>query len=196
MNHHPISNSSPRAATGVAVSRACSARAVVLATFAIGLALLLAACGPGGSPDAPGSDGELRFQWVAPDGFPATVSLHRALDGQRTGETHAYPSGEAPLLGEALADRVLRVRLDEPQRVVLRLNNQRGEPLRFWVAPHLPRPHSGDTALMAQCLCTGEVYEVPAGGSWARVLEFGIRRRGAVTPLGVTHVIVLGELPQ
>lgn len=184
MNRHPV-----------AALRVRSTRAVVLATFAIGLALLLAACGSGDDPNLPSPDGELRFQWVAPDGFPGTISLHRALDGQTTGETRAYPPGEEHPIGEALTNGILRVRLDEPQRVVLRLNNPRGESLRFWVAPHLPQPHAGDAALMAQCLCTGEVYEVPAGGSWTRVLEFGIRRRGAVTPLGITHVIVLGELP-
>lgn len=165
-------------------------------TFAIGLALCLTACKSSDGSDLPGPDGELRFQWVVPDGFPATVSLHRTLDGQTTGDTHAYLPGEAPSHGEALASGILRVRFDEPQRVVLRLNNPRGESLRFWVAPHLPQPHAGDAALMAQCLCTGKVYEVPAGGSWTRVLEFGVRRRGAVTPLGVTHVIVLGELPR
>lgn len=185
-----------RPPTGVTAPRAPSARAAVIATLAIGFALLLTACRPGDGSSAAGPDGELRFQWVVPDGFPATVSLHRALDGQTTGETHAYLPGEAPSPGEALANGVLRVRLDEPERVVLRLDNPRGESFRFWVAPHLPQPHAGHTALMVQCLCIGEVYEVPAGGSWTRVLEFGIRRRGAVTPLGVTHVIVLGELPQ
>ncbi len=176
--------------------RAPSARASVIAILAIGFALLLTACRSGDGSSAAGPEGELRFQWVAPDGFPATVSLHRSRDGQTTGETRTYPPGEEPQIGEALTNGILRVRLDEPQRVVLKLDNPRGESLRFWVAPHLPQPHAGDTALMAQCLCTGEVYEVPAGGSWTRVLEFGIRRRGAVTPLGVTHVIVLGELPQ
>lgn len=130
-----------------------------------------------------------------PDGFPA-VSLYRALDGQATGETRAYVAGEAARLCEALPDGTLNGRLDEFQRVVLKVDNPGSEPLRFWVTPHLPQPHEGDAALMSQCLCTGAVYEVPAGGSWTRVLEFGIHRRGAVTPLSVTHVIVLGEVPK
>ena len=141
-------------------------------------------------------DSELRFHWVVPDGFPATVSLYRALDGQPTGETHDYAAGESSQLGEQLSDGVLRGRFDEAQRVVLKVDNPGIEPLRFWVAPHLPQPHEGEAALMVQCLCVGAVYEVPAGGSWTRVLEFGIRRRGAVTPLSVTHVIVFGEPPQ
>lgn len=141
-------------------------------------------------------DSELRFHWVVPDGFPATVSLYRALDGQPTGETHYYVAGESPQLGKQLSDGVLRGRFDEAQRIVLKVDNLGSEPLRFWVAPHLPQPHEGDKVLMAQCLCTGAGYEVPARGSWTRVLEFGIRRRAAVTPLSVTHVIVLGDAPQ
>jgi hypothetical protein len=42
---------------------------------------------------------------------------------------------------------------------------------------------------------TGEVYEVPAGGAWTRVMEFGVTRRaGLEGPIALTHVIVRGEL--
>lgn len=171
--------------------RVCSAVAL-----AVGLALLVAGCTAGFEPTATRAGSELRFHWVVPDGFPATVSLHQALDTQPTGETRAYAPGGPARVGQVLSDGVLRSRLDEAQRLVLKVDNHSKEPLRFWVAPHLPQPHEGDSALMVQCLCTGEVYEVPAGGSWTRVIEFGIRRRGAVTPLGITHVIVLGEVPR
>lgn len=163
---------------------------------AVGFALLVGGCATGIERSATRADSELRFHWVVPDGFPATVSLYRALDVQRTGETRAYAPGESAQLGEVLSDGVLRGRLDEAQRLVLKIDNRSSKPLRFWVAPHLPQPHEGEAALMVQCLCTGAVYEVPADGSWTRVIEFGIRRRGALSPLGVTHVIVLGEVPR
>lgn len=140
--------------------------------------------------------GELRFHWVVPAGFEGAVSLYRAPADRASGDTRTHGTGEAVTVGEALPDGRLPVRLDEPQRILLRVDNRGTTPLRFWAPPHLPLPHEGDAALMAQCLCTGAVYEVPAGGSWTRVLEFGIRRRGAVSPLGVTHVIVLGEPPR
>ncbi|TAK77387.1 MAG: hypothetical protein EPO16_05555 [Dehalococcoidia bacterium] len=160
------------------------------------MALLITGCATGAGRGSPRAESELRFHWVVPEGFTAAVSLYRALDVQPTGETRTYPPGASVQLGDALGDGVLRGRLDESQRLVLKIENQGPEPLRFWVAPHLPLPHEGEVALMAQCLCTGAVYEVPAAGSWTRVIEFGIRRRGAVTPLSVTHVIVLGEAPR
>lgn len=168
----------------------------LVVAFTVGVALLVVGCATGVGRKAPLAESESRFHWVVPDGFPATVTLYRALDIQATGETRTYAPGESARLGDRLTDGVLRGRLDEAQRLVLKIENHSPEPLRFWVAPHLPLPHEGEVALMAQCLCTGAVYEVPAAGSWTRVIEFGIRRRGAVTPLSVTHVIVLGEAPQ
>ena len=164
--------------------------------FVASLAVLATGCAGGAGRDASSPDAELRFRWVVPDGFPAAISLHRALDDQATGETRAYVAGEVARLGEALRDGMLKGRFDESQRVVLKVDNPSNESLRFWVTPHLPQPHEGDDALMAQCLCTGAVYGIPAHGSWTRVLEFGTRRRGAVTPLTLTHVIVLGEVPK
>ena len=99
------------------------------------------------------------------------------------------------VLGEEIAGGNMRVTLDEPQRVVVVLRNPLDRPVRFWVAPHLPTPHSAESALMTRCLCTGETYEVPARGTWMRVLELGIRRREAVDTLVITHVVTLGEAP-
>ena len=98
-------------------------------------------------------------------------------------------------IGEAIAGGDLRVTLDEAERVVAVLRNPLDRPVRFWVAPHLPTPHSAEHALMIRCLCTGETYEVPANGTWMRVLELGIRRRDAVDTLVVTHVVTVGEAP-
>ena len=81
-----------------------------------------------------------------------------------------------------------------PPRIAV-VRNPLDRPVRFWAAPHLPTPHSAEQALMIRCLCVGETYEVPAGGTWMRVLELGIRRRDAVDTLVVTHVVTLGEAP-
>jgi hypothetical protein len=46
------------------------------------------------------------------------------------------------------------------------------------------------------CLCTGEQYEAPPGGTWTRVMSLGLNRRAGTTePVTVTHVVVLGDLP-
>jgi hypothetical protein len=77
------------------------------------------------------------------------------------------------------------------------LRNESAAPLRFWVAPHLPVPHLAADGLLMFCLCTGEIYEVPGGGTWTRVMEFGVTRRsGLQNPLTLTHVIVPGEPPR
>ena len=50
--------------------------------------------------------------------------------------------------------------------------------------------------LVITCLCMGELYEVPAGGSWRRVVEYGLSRRSDVRePLSITHVFTRGALP-
>ncbi|MGE3858183.1 MAG: hypothetical protein AB7G21_14610 [Dehalococcoidia bacterium] len=167
-------------------------------------ALLVAACAlllalPACTAGAPARGAELRVRWVLPEAFPATVTLHRALPGQSTWLMRSYPSGEAPEVGRDIGEEIpggdLRVTLDEAQRVVAVLRNPLDRPVRFWVAPHLPTPHSAEPALMIRCLCTGETYEVPAHGTWARVLELGIRRRDAVDTLVVTHVVTVGDAP-
>ena len=151
---------------------------------------------------------ELRVRWVLPEAFPAQISLHRALRAQPSWQMKTFAAGErieasasglggagGGVLGEEIASGNLRVTLDEPQRVVVVLRNPLDRPVRFWVAPHLPTPHGAEPALIIRCLCTGETYEVPAHGTWMRVLELGIRRREAVDALVITHVVTLGEAP-
>lgn len=168
------------------------------------LALLIAASVlllalPGCTASTPAGGAELRVRWVLPEAFPATVTLHRPVEGQPAWLTKSYPAGEAPRIGSDIGEEItggnLRVTLDEAQRVVAVVRNPLDRPVRFWVAPHLPTPHSAESALMVRCLCVGETYEVPAHGTWMRVLELGIRRREAVDVLVVTHVVTLGEAP-
>ncbi len=168
----------------------------VLLVVALAAALALSACGAARQPDR---GAELRVRWVLPQAFPATVTLHRLVAGEPVWLMKTFPANAPPQLGrdigEVIADGNLRVTLDEAQRVVVVLQNPLDQPVRFWAAPHLPTPHSAEPALMIRCLCTGETYEVPAHGTWMRVLELGIRRRDAVEALIVTHVVTLGDAP-
>jgi hypothetical protein len=76
------------------------------------------------------------------------------------------------------------------------LTNASEEPFRFWAAPHLPLPIEAEPDLVITCPCTGELYEAPAGGSWRRVVEYGLSRRSDVRePPSITHVSTRGELP-
>ena len=175
-----------------------STRLIRIALLLAGLSMALALAGCGASK-APAGGAELRVRWVLPPAFPATITLHRALPGEPAWLMKSFPAGQSHEvgrdMGEVIADGNLRVRLDEAQRVVAVVRNPLDRPVRFWVAPHLPTPHSAEQALMIRCLCVGETYEVPAGGTWMRVLELGIRRRDAVDTLVVTHVVTLGDAP-
>src|SRR5690606_25817825 len=102
---------------------------------------------------------------------------------------------EQPEGGEEIPGGILRAAHGEPRRIIAPLQNHADEPVRVWVAPHLPTPHLGEQDLAMLCLCTGDVYAVPAGGSWTRVMGFGVTRRaGLESPLVLTHVIVRGEI--
>lgn len=171
-------------------------RAVGLPLALACAALLLAACAPhdAARPAAAGGS-ELRVRWALPEGFPARVRLYRALPDQPTWQTRTAAPGEAVASGVEIVDGVLPVTLDVPERVLVVIENPLDRAVRFWVAPHLPTPHRADTALMTRCLCVGDTYEVPARGTWTRVIELGIRRRDAVPVLVVTHVVTLGEAP-
>ena len=173
-----------------------SPRRTALLLLCLSMVLLLASCGATKAPE-PGA--ELRVRWVLPQAFPATITMYRPLADQPAWLMKTFPADQPPQpgrdLGEPIADGTLRVTLDEAQRVVVVLQNPLDRPVRFWAAPHLPTPHSAEPALMIRCLCTGDTYEVPAHGTWMRVLELGIRRRQAVDTLAVTHVITLGDAP-
>ena len=161
--------------------------------------VLFAALSACGTSSPPRRGAEIRVRWVLPESLPAAVTLHRTLPDQSTWLMRTLPAGEDLAVGrdvgEVIADGNLRVTLDEAQRVVVVVSNPLDQPVRFWVAPHLPSPHSAEHALMIRCLCTGETYEMPARGVWMRVLELGIRRRDAVDTLVVTHVVTVGEAP-
>ncbi|MFA7249076.1 MAG: hypothetical protein WC273_05525 [Dehalococcoidia bacterium] len=167
-------------------------RLAPLVQFVLMAALIaLPACGAAVPPRNP----QVQVRWVLPESFPAQITLHRALANQPTWQTLTFAKGEHPELGEEIAGGNMLVTLDVPERVVVVLRNPLDHPVRFWVAPHLPTPHSADPTLMTLCLCIGVTYEVPARGTWTRVIELGMRRRDAVDTLVVTHVIALGEVP-
>lgn len=169
------------------------------------LLLSLVACGetdepgdePGGAAGAPGAlPVEMHVHWEIDRDFPATISIHEAPADRAVYETRSYEAGETPVVGAEIMDGILRAPYSEPRRFIALLENHGDEPVRFWVTPHLPVPYVGEQGLVMMCLCTGEVYEVPAGGSWTRVMEFGVTRRaGLEGPVALTHVVVRGEPP-
>jgi hypothetical protein len=173
-----------------------AARAVALAVVAAGIV----ACGGGTVAPSTGArlPVEMHLLWVMDSAFPATVAVHEAPTGQALYETRSYEADVTPEVGPEIADAILRAPYGEPARFVALLRNESDEALRFWVAPHLPTPHVSEQGLMMFCLCTGEVYEVPAHGSWTRVMEFGVTRRAELDgrPIALTHVIVPGETPR
>lgn len=161
------------------------------------LAVLLVGCGE----DRPGTAVpgalplEIHVRWEVDEAFPATITIHEPPPAQALYEMHTYATGEPAVVGEEIAGGVMWADYSEPRRFIARLQNQSDEDVRFWVAPHLPIPHVSEQGLMMFCLCTGEVYAVPAGGTWTRVMEFGVTPRAALEgPVALTHVIVRGEL--
>lgn len=167
-------------------------RRIGLTAALLGWALLAASCARTGAPER---GAELRVQWVLPREFPAHVSLHRLGAAGESPVMRTYERGVEPSLGAAIEDGVLRVDLDRAETVQVVLRNPLDRPVQFWVAPHLPVPHAAEPALMIRCLCTGETYEVPAGGTWVRAVQLGIRRRQAVERMTIAHVITMGDAP-
>lgn len=167
-------------------------RRIGLAAVLLGWALLAASCAQTGAPER---GAELRVQWVLPREFPALVSLYRPGPHGESPVMRTYERGVEPAVGAAIEDGVLRVELDRAETVQVVVRNPLDHPVRFWVAPHLPVPHAAEPALMIRCLCTGETYEVPAGGTWVRALQLGIRRRQAVERMTIAHVITVGDAP-
>ena len=161
----------------------------------LGVAVVLGGCAGGdGGADAVV---EIQVRWVV-DSLPAgtEVAIFEALDDDVLTSTVSYEAGESVPVGAPIADGVLRTGFDEPARFVVVLTNVSEESFRFWAAPHLPLPMAAEPDLVITCLCTGELYEVPAGGSWRRVVEYGLSRRSDVRePLSITHVFTRGELP-
>ncbi|MCK9485557.1 MAG: hypothetical protein M0R73_02480 [Dehalococcoidia bacterium] len=165
---------------------------------------MLAACGGGDAADgaASGIDGagsalpvEMHVRWVLDSDFPATMTIHEPPEGQHVYEVHSYEAGEQPVVGAEIPDGILHERWGQARRFIALLTNESNEAVRFWVAPHLPTPYVAQQGLMMFCLCTGEVYEVPPGGSWTRVMEFGVTRRANLEgPIALTHVVVRGEM--
>ena len=169
-----------------------SMRRLISVTALIAWAVLAASCARGGVPER---GAELRVEWVLPQEFPARILMHRVAPERSVPVMQAFERGVEPALGAAIEDGVLRVELDRAETVLVVLQNPFDRPMRFWVAPHLPVPHSAESALMIRCLCTGETYEVPAGGTWVRAVQLGVRRREAVERMVVAHVITMGEAP-
>jgi hypothetical protein len=166
----------------------------LLALACLGVLALTAGCGGSEatvtSGDAPV---EIQVRWEIDPSFPATI--HEPPAGQDVYEIHAYRPGEAAEVGTEIAGGVFYAEYSEPRRFIARLQNESDEPVRFWVSPHLPTPHVSEQGLTMFCLCTGEVYEVPAHGTWTRVMEFGVTRRANLEgPISLTHVIVRGEI--
>ncbi len=176
------------------------ARVPALAVALVVAGGLAAACGavseaPEGTPASPGLPVEMHVRWVVDSAWPATVTVHEPPAGQALYEVRTYEAGETPEVGSLIPDGVLRARYSEPRRFIAQVRNETDQAVRFWVAPHLPVPHVTEQGLMMFCLCTGEVYEVPAHGAWTRVMEFGVTRRSDLEgPIALTHVIVGGEI--
>lgn len=169
-----------------------TARRLGVAAALLAWTVLAASCARAGTTER---GAELRVEWVLPREFPARVSMHRVASGGEPPVMRTYERGVEPVLGDAIADGVLHVDLDRAETVLVAVRNPLDRPVRFWVAPHLPVPHAAESALMIRCLCTGETYEVPAGGTWVRAVQLGVRRREAVERLVVAHVVTLGDAP-
>ncbi len=158
---------------------------------------LLGGCGSDGRSSGPSGEPpvEIHVRWEIDDSFPASITVHEPPSDQELYEVRTYGPGETAAVGDEIPGGVLRTDFGEPRRFIARLENHGDESVRFWVAPHLPLPHVSEQGLMMFCLCTGTVYEVPAGGTWTRVMEFGVTRRADLEgPIALTHVIVRGEL--
>jgi hypothetical protein len=166
--------------------------------LALVAALLFAACGGDADDNDPATAPvEIQVRWVV-DSLPIGVEIEifEAHPDDRLMAANSYAEGDPVPLGAPIPDAILRTGFDEPARFVMLLRNRSAESFSFWAAPHLALPIQAETDLVITCLCTGELYEVEAGGSWRRVVEYGLSQRSDVRePLSITHVFTRGDLP-
>jgi hypothetical protein len=161
----------------------------------IGVAMIFSGCAA--PDDLAEAAVEIQVRWAV-DSLPAgtEVTIFEALHDDVLSSTTSYAAGESVPVGAPIADGVLWTEFDEPARFVVVLTNSSDQSFTFWVAPHLPLPMEAEPDLVITCLCMGELYEVPEGGSWRRVVEYGLSRRSDVRePLSITHVLTRGALP-
>jgi hypothetical protein len=157
----------------------------------LAFAWLASACGQSASAAT-----ELRFEWRSGEGFAGDVSIHEAFPDQPQAETLMFREGDEPRLGPEIPGGVVHSEVGAVARVVVVVRNPTGEPLRFWVTPHLPQPYTAERGLVMHCLCTGQQYEITPRGMWTRVIEGGLSpQAGTRGPVVITHAFIAGEVP-
>ena len=135
----------------------------------------------------------LKLAWEYQD-FQGEILAFEPPQGAKLLETASYEKGKEVPKGAAITDGVVFVKPGEEKLVQVVYQNPTDKPVKFWVVPHVVDPMSHMPKTILKCLCTGQRYEVPANGSWSRVI--GVQVTKDVQPgtkLKATHVVVKEE---
>lgn len=147
-------------------------------------------------PEPPMGKVTVKIAWEYGRNIPGEVQVYQPPPGAEgtVWFTMSYPPGTEPLTGDRISDGILVVDPRRPIVVQAVYRNPSDEDVIFWVTPHISDPYRLHNHVLAQCLCIGERYFVPAGGAWSRVISFQLDGRvRAGEKLVITHVLVRGS---
>jgi len=144
-------------------------------------------------PNPPEGYVALKLAWEYQD-FPGEILAFEPPQGAKLWETASYEKGKEVPKGAAIKDGVVFLKPGEEKLVEFVYQNPMNHPVKFWVVPHVVDPMSLMPKTILKCLCTGQRYEVPTGGSWSRVISVHITKDVQPgTKLKATHVAVKEE---
>ncbi len=144
-------------------------------------------------PNPPEGYVALKLAWEYQH-FPGEILAFEPPQDAKLWETASYEKGKEVLKGAPIKDGVVFVKPGEEKLVQFVYQNPTDKPIKFWVVPHVVDPMSHMPKTVLKCLCTGQRYEVPAGGSWSRVISLQVTKDVQPgTKLKATHVAVKEE---
>jgi hypothetical protein len=143
-------------------------------------------------PDPPAGKVTVKATWEYRD-FHGKIQTYEAPPGAKLWETKVYKAGEKIPLGAPIEDDVLFLEPGRPKLTVIVYRNEMPKEQVFYVIPHVADPSSRTPDLDFKCACTGERYKVPAGATWARVIEYKVSPKVKSGEKLYTWMVAVGE---
>ncbi len=121
------------------------------------------------------------------DAIPGDFTFHLAPEGTELFETLSLAEGEELVTGPLIEDGLVFIEPGVLYKLQVVYQNPSDEPLRFLVRGGVLDPQAALPYLRNRCWCAAIPFEVPANGSFSRIIEVGV---GPDTPLGAKAVAI------
>ncbi len=158
---------------------------------AAGVALDFARVGPSRAaflPEPPA--GKVTVQFVVEPldaAIPGRFRFFLAPEGEPLFETRSLESGDTYEVGAELVDGIVPVDPGTLYTLKIVYENPTNRPLEFLIPGGTLDPQAALPYVRNRCMCAAIPYNVPAGGTWTRVIQVGV---GPDTPPGARAVVV------